>query len=89
MLKERVILQVNIFIITKEDEFNKICSNYEESIDFNNKMVVFYIFSDDSTRDYRLKKLNLEDKKMTIYYKLENSNKKDAVALYQRCFWLF
>lgn len=73
------------FIITDQDRFSEIFSKYDKSIDFDSELVVLYIFSDVSPRDYKIKKIYYENQALTIQIKLENTNKKDSVMPYQRC----
>ncbi len=75
------------FIITEQYEFDKIFTKYEETIDFEKEMVILYIFSDDSPRDYHLKKIIYENQELTVHIKLQHINSKimDSVWTYQRC----
>ncbi len=75
------------FIITEQYEFTNIFTKYEETIDFEKEMVILYIFSNWSPRDYHLKKIIYENQKLTMHIKLQhiNSKIKDSVEPYQRC----
>lgn len=74
-----------VFIITDEDEYNRIFTNSPLDIDFKKQMVILYIFSNTSPRDYKLKRIELKDKVLTVKMRLERKKGKDAVMLYQRC----
>ena len=74
------------FIITEEAEFKSVFTDCPISVDFDNEMVLLYVFGDIYPyREYHLKKTALEDKTLNIYYKLESTNKKDATMPFQRC----
>ncbi len=75
------------FIIKEQDEFTKIFTKYVEEVDFEKEMVILYIFSNVSLRDYHLKKIIYENQTLTVHIKLQhiNSNKLETVQLYQRC----
>lgn len=79
--KERII------IISDEELFKEIFVNYECEIDFNEKIVILYIFADVSPRIYKEKKVSIEEKVLTIEYKdKKRSNLADDSMPYQRCF---
>ena len=78
-----------IFIITDKDEFEKIFVKYDSTVDFEKEIVILYIFPDVYPgRDYYLKKIDLNEQSLDIYFKLEKRNVKDATMPYQRCFML-
>lgn len=73
-------------IISNQDEFGKIFTKYDSTVDFERQIVILYIFGDVyPSRDYYLKKLILKEQALKIYYRLENRNGDDATAPYQRC----
>lgn len=74
------------FIITQEEEFKSIFTNYTSAVNFDKQMVVLYIFCDISPRVYILKDVNINKQNLTLYCQLKQSDKKDAVEPYQRCF---
>lgn len=77
------------YIINNQSEFCKIFSKYDSEIDFDNKMVILYIFPDIySKRHYYLKNIQLNDEKLDICFKLEGKNVNDATAPYQRNFMI-
>lgn len=74
------------FILTEEKEFRNIVSSYEEDIDFEKEMGLLYVFADvNPYREYFITRINLDNQDLTIYFKLQNSGKKDTTAPYQRC----
>ncbi len=74
------------FFITQQMEFIQIFSKYNEYIDFENNMVLLYIFSDvNPGRDYYIKNIKYENQVLTIHIKLENKKSNDSTAPYQRC----
>ena len=60
-----------VFIITDEDEYNRIFTNSPLDIDFESKIIILYIFPKSNTRDYKLKKIELKDKTLTVEIRLE------------------
>lgn len=76
-----------VFIIKDEDSYNRIFSNSQLYIDFEKEMVILYIFSDvNPTREYKLKKIEVNDEILTVKTELERKNVDDATMPYQRCF---
>lgn len=76
-----------IFIITDKDEFEKIFVKYDLTVDFEKEIVILYIFPDIYPgRDYYLKKIDLNEQSLDIYFKLQKIKGKDATMPYQRCF---
>lgn len=74
------------FIITQKDEFVKIFSKYDGDFDFENEIVLLYIFSDvNPNRDYHIKKVNYQNQVLTIQMQLQNKTSHDSTAPYQRC----
>lgn len=74
-------------IIHEQSEFGKIFSEFDSEIDFDNKIVILYIFADVyPNRRYYLKNLQLDDKNLNIYFNPERKNVDDATAPYQRSF---
>lgn len=73
-----------LFFNNKE-EFDTTFVNYPEEIDFNNHIVILYIFPDVSLDAYILEKIQLDDMQLTIKLKLTNNKNKDATMPYQRC----
>ncbi|MCM1131813.1 MAG: hypothetical protein NC310_08870 [Roseburia sp.] len=61
-------------------------SKYEEEINFEKEMVLLYIFPDVyPNRKYSIKTIHIDNQNLTIYFKLQAGDKKDATAPYQRC----
>ena len=60
-----------VFIITDEDEYNRIFTNSPLDIDFEEEMVILYIFPKSNARDYKLKRMELKDKTLTVEIRLE------------------
>ena len=60
-----------VFIITDEDEYNRIFTNSPLDIDFESKIIILYIFPKSNARDYKLKKIELKDKILTVEMRLE------------------
>lgn len=74
------------FTITEEDKFNEIVTKHTLDVDFKNQMAILFIFSDKSPREYHLKKVEVKEQTLDIYFKLESKKWiKDATAPYQRC----
>ncbi|MDE5715154.1 MAG: hypothetical protein K2I42_03375 [Anaeroplasmataceae bacterium] len=74
------------FTIIQQDEFVKVFSKYDGTLDFENEMVILYIFSDIyPDRNCYIKKINYENKMLTVQIKLQNKPSKDSSAPYQRC----
>lgn len=75
------------FILDNKEEFNKIFSKYDSTVDFENQIVILYIFADvNPYRDYFFNKLILKKQSLEIYYRLQRKNVDDATPPYQRCF---
>lgn len=77
--------QSRTFLIKEKEEFNSIFSGYSNEIDFEKQMVLLHIFSDTNVRGYKLSKIDLNEKTLNVFYRLEQGYKKDNVMLYQRC----
>ena len=60
-----------VFIITDEDEYNRIFTNSPLDIDFESKIIILYIFPKSHVRDYKLKKIELKDKILTVEMRME------------------
>ena len=60
-----------VFIITDEDEYNGIFTDSPLDIDFESKIIILYIFPKSSPRDYKLKRMELKDKVLTVEIRLE------------------
>lgn len=74
------------FIFTQQEEFAKVFSKCDGTFDFENEMVILYIFSDIYPNgDYEIKKINYQDQTLNVHIKLQNGTKKDSTAPYQRC----
>lgn len=74
------------FIITSNDEFNKIFTNTDLTVDFEKEMVLLYIFGDDyPSRDYFLKNISLDGQTLNVKIKLEKRDVCDATMPFQRC----
>lgn len=77
------------FIISKQNEFDEICSKYNSTIDFDSQIIILYVFADvNPNRDYNLDKIILEEQSLRIYYRLERKNLDDTTAPYPRCFMI-
>ena len=75
-----------VFIVTDEDEYNRVFSNSPLDIDFEQEIVILYIFSDvNPTRDYKLKKIEVNDEILTVKTELERKDVDDTTMPYQRC----
>lgn len=74
------------FIVSDEVEYNRIFSNSPLDIDFEHEMVILYIFSDVyPEREYKLKKIKVNDEVLTLKTEFEQKNVDDAAIPYQRC----
>ena len=75
------------FIIQDEEEFKRIFSKYEGTIDFENEIVLLYIFPATSSRDYYIKKMDYENQVLTVQIKKQSrqNNKADGDLPSQRC----
>jgi len=73
------------FIITDREKYNTVFVEDSLKVDFEKEMVILYIFPDVYSREYQLEELSVNDQIVTVKYKLESSDKKDATAPYQRC----
>ena len=67
-----------VFIITDEDEYNRIFTNSPLDIDFESKIIILYIFPKSNTRDYKLKRMELKDRILTVEMRLERTKAKDG-----------
>lgn len=75
-----------VFIITEENEYNKIFTKSELDIDFESENVILYIFTDTNpSRKYNLKGIDVNDKVLYVQIGLERKNVNDATMPYQRC----
>lgn len=74
------------FIVDDQDTYNTIFKENSLTVDFDKEIVYLYIFADIyPSRNYVIDNILLEEEQVSIYYKLEKDNKKDATAPYQRC----
>lgn len=75
-----------MFVIEEEDTFKKIFKENSLDVNWDKEMVILYIFSDDSPRDYKLKSISVSNDKIQVHYKFKgNGWRKDSSAPYQRC----
>ena len=75
-----------VFIVDDETEYNKIFSNSPLDIDFEHEMIILYIFSDVyPAREYKLKKIEINGKVLTVKIESNHKNVDDATMPYQRC----
>ena len=74
------------FIIDNKDTYDTIFKANTLSVDFDKEVIYLYIFPDVSpSRKYFIDNILLEGEQLSIYYKLEKSEKMDATMPYQRC----
>lgn len=76
------------FTITEQQEFDKIFTKCTTPVDFENQIVILYIFGNIYPREYYLKNIRLKDDILEVSYELEWSNKDDAGMPSQWCFML-
>jgi len=74
------------FIIKEQETFDLIFSETDLEVNFDEEIIVLYIFADsEGYLKYYITNILMEEPKVTIYYKLERSDKKGATQPYQRC----
>ena len=76
-----------IVIISQQEEIDK---NFKETpfeVDFEREIIILYFFGSSGLKDYKLKRIDLEEQTLNIYFKYDKNNPyvKDSVSLYQRC----
>lgn len=74
--------------ITEQQEFDEIFTKCTTPVDFENQIVILYIFGNIYPREYYLKNIRLKDDVLEVSYELEWSNKQDAGMPSQWCFML-
>ena len=79
--------ETRTYIITDEDTFRSIYAEGSLDVDFEKEMVLLHLFSSGYPgRECKLKKLELKNDELTIYYKTEsNGDKKDHSLPKVRC----
>ena len=70
--------KTRVFIITDGEEYEKIIPHYSIEVDFEKQMVILYTFSVDSSRDFNLKSVKVNDGALTVKIKQEASNVLDG-----------
>jgi hypothetical protein len=74
------------YIITEEDKFTEIFTEYDSTINFDEKMVILYIFANEyPNRNYKVDKITFNNQMLNINLKLDKKNVNDATAPFQRC----
>lgn len=78
------------FLITDEETFEEIFTANPIEVNFNEEMIVLYMFIDGvpSTRNYSIKKIEVEGDMATVYFKSDKKpwdDRKDAVRPWHRC----
>lgn len=75
-----------VFIVSDEVEYSSIFSNSPLDVDFEYEMVILYIFPDvNPNREYKLKKIEVNDKILTVKTNLGRRSVDDATMPCQRC----
>lgn len=74
------------FVIDNCDTYSAIFKANALTVNFDKEIIYLYIFADFyPNRNYVIDNILLEKEKINVYFKLENGDKKDATAPYQRC----
>ena len=73
------------FIISDEETFNEIFTGDDFSVDFDNEMLLLYIFPKMYPRNYILKKIIVEGRKISVSVEIEKRNVNDAAMPSQSC----
>lgn len=73
------------FIVTDEEEFAKMFDSFPAEIDFASQMLVVYMFSVINGRPHHMRKLKVEDGKLSIRIKEENCNSDDTTMPGRKC----
>lgn len=76
------------FIIDSDEKYSEIFGGEDLKVDFNEKIIILYIFSDISQREYQLKNISCKNGQLNLNIKPKSSNKDDSVMPYGRCFVL-
>ena len=77
-----------VHVLTEEEQYNIIFSNSPIEIDFDKKMVIVYIFTDNSQRNYSLESVSIIEGTLSMKIERYNSKIDDSVWPYQRCFMI-
>ena len=73
------------FIVTDEEEFAKMFDSFPAEIDFASQMLVVYMFRVINGRPHHMRKLKVEDGKLSIRIKEENCNSDDTTMPGRKC----
>lgn len=89
-IKDTMSPEDRTYIITEEQKFKEIFTKYDGTIDFENEMVVLFIFTDDNPGNYKLRDVILNGTHLNVKYDYEEWDLGDVgcVRSYQRCFML-
>ena len=77
-----------VHVLTEEEQYNKIFTKFPIEIDFDKKMVIVYIFTDNSQRNYSLESVSIIEGTLSMKIEKYNSKMDDSVWPYQRCFMI-
>lgn len=77
-----------VHVLIEEEQYNIIFSNSPIEIDFGKKMVIVYIFTDNSQRNYSLESVSIIEGTLSMKIERYNSKMDDSVWPYQRCFMI-
>ena len=93
-IKDEISPPTRTFIVTDEEEFARMFDEFPEKIDFNNQMMLVYMFVTTTPRNFEMTDLSLKEGALQVDYKMKmeigdqlNSIKDDVMA-YRRCFAL-
>ena len=73
------------FIVTDEEEFARMFDSFPAEIDFASQMLVVYMFRVINGRPHHMRKLKVEDGKLSIRIKEENCNSDDTTMPGRKC----
>lgn len=75
-----------IIMIKNQEESDDIFIKDKIEVDFNKEYIYLYIFADIyPNNEYDIDSISIENRDMTVFFKLKSNNKKDSTIPYQRC----
>lgn len=77
--------ETRVFIIKDIATNNDIFIEDKLNVDFTKNIVFLYMFADINSRECIISKVIVEEQNVKIYYKHNDSNKKDSTMPYHRC----
>jgi len=93
-IKDEISPPTRTFIVTNKEAFVRMFDEFPETIDFNNQLMIVYMFVTTTPRSFEMTDLSLKGGVLRVGYKMKMSigdylhSIKDDVMAYRRCFAL-